>query len=60
MSLSEQLKKSRSQHTLKNYDDAVKQLRVFRAVQPITGKKSGYFANTPTNGTSAAQNSQNL
>ncbi len=40
MSLSEQLRASRSQHTLKNYDAAVKQLRVFRAAQPITSKSS--------------------
>ena len=40
MSLADQLRQSRSQHTLKNFDDAVKQLRVFKAAQPITLKKS--------------------
>lgn len=39
MSLSDQLRESRSKHTLKNYADAVKQLRVFKAVLPITSKK---------------------
>ena len=40
MSLSDQLRESRSKHTLKSYDAAVKQLRVFKAVLPITSKKS--------------------
>ena len=39
MSLSEQLRESRSKHTLKSYDAAVRQLRVFKAVLPITSKK---------------------
>ena len=40
MSLSDQLRASRSKHTLKSYAAAVKQLRVFKAVLPITSKKS--------------------
>ena len=40
MSLSEQLRESRSKHTLKSYETAVKQLRVFKAAQPITWKRS--------------------
>jgi hypothetical protein len=36
MSLSEQLRESRSKHTLKSYDAAVKQLRVFKAVRDTT------------------------
>lgn len=39
MSLADQLRESRSKHTLKNYDAAVKQLRVFKAALPITSKK---------------------
>ncbi len=39
MSLADQLRESRSKHTLKNYAAAVKQLRVFKAVLPITSKK---------------------
>ena len=41
MTLSEQLRESRSKHTLKSYDAAVKQLRVFKAVQPATGRRFG-------------------
>lgn len=40
MSLADQLRESRSKHMLKSYDAAVKQLRVFKAVLPITSKKS--------------------
>lgn len=40
MSLADQLRESRSKHTLKSYDAAVKQLRVFKAALPITSKKS--------------------
>ena len=40
MSLSEQLRESRSKHTLKSYDAAVRQLRVFKAALPITSKRS--------------------
>ena len=40
MSLSEQLRESRSKHTLQSYAAAVKQLRVFKAALPITSKKS--------------------
>ncbi len=47
MSLSDQLRESRSKHTLKSYADAVKQVRVFRAVQPITGKNSVYSVSMP-------------
>ena len=54
MSLSEQLRQSRSKHTLTNYADAVKQLRVFKAAQPITSKKSASSATTPLNETSSA------
>jgi hypothetical protein len=46
MNLSSLLKESRSKHRLKSYDDALKQLRVFRAVIPTTSKKSGSFVNT--------------
>jgi hypothetical protein len=42
MTLSEQLRESRSKHTLKSYEVAVKQLRAFRAVQPVTGRKFGF------------------
>ena len=49
MSLSSLLRESRSKHRLKSYDAALKQLRVFRAVIPITSKKSGSFANTSRN-----------
>ena len=41
MSLSEQLRESRSKHTFKSYEDAEKQLRAFKAVQPVTGRKFG-------------------
>lgn len=41
MSLSDQLRESRSKHTLKSYADAVKQLRAFKAVQPVTGRRFG-------------------
>ena len=41
MSLSEQLRESRSKHTFKSYDDVVKQLRAFKAVQPVTGRRFG-------------------
>jgi hypothetical protein len=41
MRLSEQLRESRSKHMLKSYDAAVKQLRAFKAVLPITSKRSG-------------------
>lgn len=41
MSPSDQLRESRSKHTLKSYAAAVKQLRVFKAALPITSKKSG-------------------
>ena len=47
MSLAERLRKSRSKHTLKNYADAVKQLRVFKAAQPISGRRFVFSANTP-------------
>ena len=53
MSLSEKLRESRSKHTLKNYDDAVKQLRVFKAALPITSKKSASSAPTRLNEDSA-------
>jgi len=39
MSLADQLRESRSKHTLKSYAAAVKQLHVFKAAQPITSKK---------------------
>ena len=42
MNLATQLRESRSKHALKNYDDAVKQLRVFREVLPITTKNSKF------------------
>jgi hypothetical protein len=54
MSLADQLRESRSKHTLKNYEDAVKQLRAFRAVQPITGRKFGSSENTRLKEDSAA------
>lgn len=41
MSLSEQLRESRSKHTFKSYEDALKQLRAFRAVLPVTGRRFG-------------------
>jgi hypothetical protein len=41
MNLADQLRESRSKHTLKSYADAVKQLRVFKAVQPVTGRRFG-------------------
>lgn len=44
MSLSEQLRESRSKHTFKSYEDVLKQLRAFRAVQPVTGRKFGSSA----------------
>jgi hypothetical protein len=49
MTLSEKLRKSRSSHTLKSYADAVKQGRIFRAVQPITGKNCVSFVSMPKN-----------
>ena len=49
MSLADQLRKSRSKHTLKSYDAAVKQLRVFKAVLPITSKKFESSAITRVN-----------
>ena len=53
MTLSRQLRESRLKHTLKNYDDAVKQLRVFKAVLPITSKKSDSSATIRLNEDSA-------
>ena len=53
MTLSSQLRESRLKHTLKNYDDAVKQLRVFKAVLPITSKKSDSSATMRLNEDSA-------
>ena len=53
MTLSRQLRESRLKHTLKNYDDAVKQLRVFKAVLPITSKKSDSSATMRLNEDSA-------
>ncbi len=41
MSLSEQLRESRPKHTFNSYEDVLKQLRAFRAVQPVTGRKFG-------------------
>ncbi len=55
MSLAEKLRESRSKHTFKNYEDVVKQLRAFRAVQPITGRKFGFSRNTPTNTNSVCE-----
>lgn len=46
MSLTDQLRESRSKHTLKNYADAVRQLRAFKAVQPITSKSSASSEST--------------
>ncbi len=54
MSLANQLRESRSKHRLKSYEDAVKQLRAFRAVQPITGRKFGPSGNTRLKEHSAA------
>jgi len=45
-----QLRESRSKHTLKNSAAAAKQLRVFKAVLPITSKKSPSSGNTRPNG----------
>ncbi len=53
MSLSDQLRVSRSKHTLKSYDAAVRQLRVFKAALPITLKKSASSATTRLNEDSA-------
>jgi hypothetical protein len=47
MNQSTLLRESRSKHTLRNSDAAAKQLRVFKAVLPITSKKSVFSANTP-------------
>ena len=41
------LRESRSRHTLKSYDAAVKQLRAFKAVLPITTRNSEFSALTP-------------
>jgi hypothetical protein len=41
------LRESRSKHTLRNSDAAAKQLGVFKAVLPITSKKSESSATTP-------------
>ena len=41
MTLSEHLRESRSKHTLKSYEAALKQLRAFKAVQPVTGRNAG-------------------
>lgn len=40
MNQAEQLRESRSRHLLQSYEAAVKQLRVFRELQPITTKES--------------------
>lgn len=42
MTQAEQLRESRSRHLLQSYEAAVKQLRVFREVQPITKKNSEF------------------
>jgi hypothetical protein len=55
MSLAEQLRESRSKHTLKSYDAAVKQLRVFKAVLPITSKKSESSGSMRVNEDSSCQ-----
>lgn len=39
MNLSEQLRESRSKHSLKSHDAALRQLKAFKAVQPVTSKK---------------------
>jgi hypothetical protein len=39
--IADQLRESRSKHTLTSYDDAVRQLRAFKAVQPVTGRRFG-------------------
>lgn len=46
MNQSTLLRESRSKHTLKSYDAAVKQLRAFKAVLPITTRNSEYSAPT--------------
>lgn len=40
MNQAERLRESRSKHLLTDYEAAVKQLRVFREVLPITTRKS--------------------
>ena len=52
------LRESRSKHTLKSYDAAVKQLRAFKAVLPITTRNSEYSAPTPKNPASTFPNRQ--
>ncbi len=42
MNLATRLRESRSKHPLTSYDAAVKQLRAFREVLPITKKNSEY------------------
>jgi hypothetical protein len=42
MNLSSQLRESRLKHALTSYDAAVKQLRAFREVLPITRKNSEF------------------
>lgn len=41
------LRESRSKYTLKSYEDAVKQLRAFREVLPITSRKDESSSHTP-------------
>lgn len=47
MNLASQLRESRLKHPLTSYDAAVKQLRVFKAVLPITTKNSEFSEITP-------------
>ena len=44
------LRESRSKHMLQSSEAAAKQLRVFKAAQPITSKNSASSGNTPLNG----------
>jgi hypothetical protein len=52
------LRESRSRHTLKSYDAAVKQLRAFKAVLPITSRNSESSAPTQRNPASTLPTSQ--
>ena len=44
------LRESRAKHLLKDADAAANQLRVFKAIQPVTSNNSASSGNTPLNG----------
>jgi hypothetical protein len=52
------LRESRSKHTLKSYDAAVRQFRAFREVLPITTKNPEFSVPTPKKQDSSSRQRQ--